>query len=209
MQVLNTEGGKKERVILSYTEGDRVLHQLMDGNGAWQWGIGEDTKLVESVEEVTALMPHIPGYLLSQIETWLAKGGVNAAVKDKRMRIMEDMAQKAPGKLDSMLAELGDPQVTATILETITALLKNKGSIAEQAPANVQRLEHGALVQKEDGTREFVPSDDLDANSVLEREQALDAAGDEETMAGAIAGSVKQSTAQAMQEVSRPTKRKR
>lgn len=198
MQVLISEG-QKEKVIRSYTEGDRILHQLLEGNGAWQWGVGADAALVKSVDEVKSLMPDIPPSLLAEIEAWLNTGGPNAAVKDKRMRVMEQMAQKQPGTIDAMLAELGDAEVTATIHETLKALLQKKGSMPTAQPANVQKLEHGALVQREDGTREFVPTDDLDANSILEREQALDAAEEDDSMAAAIAGSVKESTEYAQQ----------
>lgn len=198
MQVLISEG-QKDKVIRSYTEGDRILHQLLEGNGAWQWGVGKDSVLVKSVEEVKSLMPNIPPSLLAEIEAWLNTGGPNAAVKDKRMRIMEEMAQKQPGTIDAMLAELGDAEVTATIHETLKALLKKKGSMPEEQPATVQKLDHGALVQREDGTREFVPGDELDASTILEREQALDAAEDEDSMAAAIAGSVKESTEYAQQ----------
>ena len=200
MQVLISEG-QKDKVIRSYTEGDRILHQLLEGNGAWQWGVGADAVLVKSVDEVKSLMPDIPPSLLAEIEAWLNTGGPNAAVKDKRMRVMEQMAQKQPGTIDAMLAELGDAEVTATIHETLKALLQKNGSMPDGQPATVQKLEHGALVQREDGTREFVPTDDLDANSILEREQALDAAEDEDSMAAAIAGSVQASTEQAVQQV--------
>ena len=135
MQVLISEG-QKEKVIRSYTEGDRILHQLLEGNGAWQWGVGADAALVKSVDEVKSLMPDIPPSLLAEIEAWLNTGGPNAAVKDKRMRVMEQMAQKQPGTIDAMLAELGDAEVTATIHETLKALLQKKGSMPTAQPAN-------------------------------------------------------------------------
>lgn len=162
----------RDRIHQSFHEGDSILHELCSGN--FQFGAGDESTIVTSMEQVEAFAPAIK----AKVQAWLDAGGVNRAHKEKRELIMAEQAAKAPGTVDSLLDQLGDPELKGEIIEMLRERL-NKGQ--HPVPASreiIGQADHGVLVKREDGGAEFVPDDSL-MDEIIKQEQALDAEGKE------------------------------
>lgn len=171
----------RDRIHQSFNEGDSILHELCSGN--FQFGSGDESTIVTSMEQVAAFAPPIQ----AKVQAWLDAGGVNRAHKEKRELIMAEQAAKAPGTVDSLLDQLGDPELKGEIIEMLRERL-NKGHRPETPPLEVVgQADHGVLVQREDGGREFVPNDSL-MDEIIKQEQALDAEGKDRELVAVGAG---------------------
>jgi len=169
MQVL-----EKDKIQLTYAHGDLLLHQLI--SGAFQFGHGEDAQIITELEQVDAF----PAVVKEKVKTWLDGGGVNAAVKDKRSRLLAQKAERTQGMIDELAGLIGGEDLQGQIIELLTAALKTRGVLPNKPPVEVQHLHHGVLVQGEDGMKHFVPPDMIDQreggfDDVLQRERDADA----------------------------------
>jgi hypothetical protein len=154
---------EKEFIRCSYAEGDRLLHELV--NGSFQFGAGSDADIVTDLEQVSMF----PDKVQARVQAWLERDGVSQARKDKNQVLLQEQAQKSgPGVLDAMAEKLG-PEMKAQLMGLIGDFLKSAGTIPEKEPETVQQLSEGRLVVNEAGNREFIP--DLDEqDSIIARE---------------------------------------
>ncbi len=158
----------RDRIHQSFQEGDSILHELCSGN--FQFGAGDESTIVTSMEQVAHFAPAIQ----DKVKAWLEAGGVNRAHKEKRELIMAEQAAKAPGTVDSLLDQLGDPELKGEIIEMLRERLNKGQGVPAPAPDVIGQADHGVLVKREDGSREFVPDDDALMAEILKQEQALD-----------------------------------
>ena len=159
---------EKEFIRCSYAEGDRLLHELV--NGSFQFGAGSDADIVTDLEQVSMF----PAAVQAKVQTWLERDGVSQAKKDKNAVILAEQATKSgPGVLDAMVEQLG-PEVKGEVVALLKSFLQNLGKVPDKDPEIVQKLQSGSLVINEAGNREFIP-DENEMDKVIARELELDA----------------------------------
>ncbi len=169
MQVL-----EKDKIQMTFAHGDLLLHQLI--SGAFQFGHGEDAQIITALDQVEVF----PDVIKAKVKAWLEGGGPNAAVKDKRARLVQQKAERTQGMIDELAGLIGGEDLQGQIIELLTAALKTRGVLPEKPPVEVQHLHHGSLVMGEDGIKHFVPpdmqeSDEGGMDDVLQRERDADA----------------------------------
>ncbi len=159
---------EKEFIRVSHAEGDRLLHELV--NGSFQFGAGVDADIVTDLEQVSMF----PAAVQAKVQTWLERDGVSQAKKDKNAVILAEQATKSgPGVLDAMVEQLG-PEVKGEVVALLKSFLQNLGKVPDKDPEIVQKLQSGSLVINEAGNREFIP-DENEMDKVIARELELDA----------------------------------
>lgn len=159
---------EKEFVRCSYAEGDRLLHELV--NGSFQFGAGADAHIVTDLEQVEMF----PKAVQARVQAWLERDGVSQAKKDKNAVILAEQATKSgPGVLDAMVEQLG-PEAKGEIVALFRSFLQGLGKMPEKEPETVQKLQSGSLVVNEAGNREFIPDEDA-MDSMIKREMEHDA----------------------------------
>lgn len=159
---------EKEFVRCSYAEGDRLLHELV--NGSFQFGAGADAHIVTDLEQVEMF----PKAVHDRVQAWLERDGVSKARKDKNAVILAEQATKSgPGVLDAMVEQLG-PEAKGEIVALFKSFLQGLGKMPDKEPEMVQKLQSGSLVVNEAGNREFIP-DDAAMDSIIAREMEHDA----------------------------------
>lgn len=163
MQVMD-----KDFIRVTYAEGDRLLHELV--NGSFQYGSGVEAQIVTDVEQVSMF----PVAVQDRVKTWLGRNGVAEAKKDKNAILLAEQAQKAgQGTLDALVDQLG-PEAKGEVVKLFTDFLKGMGKLPEKAPESVQDLGTGKLVVNEAGNREFIPDEDS-MDDTIRREMEHDA----------------------------------
>lgn len=159
---------EKEFVRCSYAEGDRLLHELV--NGSFQFGAGADAHIVTDLEQVEMF----PKAVQAKVQAWLERDGVSQAKKDKNAVILAEQATKSgPGVIDAMVEQLG-PEVKGEIVALFKSFLQGLGKMPDKEPEIVQKLQSGSLVMNQAGNREFIPDDDA-MDSIIKREMEHDA----------------------------------
>lgn len=154
---------EKEFIRVSHAEGDRLLHELV--NGSFQFGAGLDADIVTNMEQVAMF----PKPVQDRVQAWLERDGVSQAKKDKNAVILAEQATKSgPGVLDAMVEQLG-PEVKGEVVALFKSFLQNLGKMPEKDPEIVQKLQSGSLVINEAGNREFIP-DESEMDKMIARE---------------------------------------
>jgi len=201
----------RDRIHRTFTEGQSSLHELCSGN--YQLGSGEDSTIVESIEQISTF----PVVIKADVQKWLDLGGVHRARIEKRDLIMAEQAAKQPGTVDAMLDQLNDPALKGQIVEMLAEALR-KSRPAQEVVAEV---DGGTLVKGEGGTKEFIPND-TELDTILKRELELDAVSetdhelvtmgggneDDDSVASQIAQSTEATTKTAQGQASKQKKRR-
>lgn len=163
MQVMN-----KDYIRVTYAEGDRLLHELV--NGSFQYGSGVEAQIVTDMDEVSMY----PDAVQRRVKGWLDRNGVAEAKKDKNAILLAEQAEKAgQGTLDALVDQLG-PEAKGEVVKLFTDFLKSMGKLPDKQPEAVQDLGSGKLVVNEAGNREFIP-DDAALDDIVQREMEHDA----------------------------------
>jgi hypothetical protein len=157
----------RDRIHRSFTDGTSILNELCTGN--FIFGAGDETQIVDSMDQVKTFDPSVQ----QLVQAWLDSGGVHRAQKEKRELLMAEQAAKAPGTVDALLDRLNDPELKGQVVAMLTEMIR-KAEAKAPTPDVVAQADHGVVVKRADGGREFIP-DDADLDDVIAREEALSA----------------------------------
>lgn len=152
---------EKEFIRCSYAEGDRLLHELV--NGSFQFGAGSDADIVTDLEQVLMF----PDKVQKRVQAWLERDGVSQAKKAKNAVLLQEQAEKSgPGVLDTLVRELS-PDLQGALVSLVKDFLKQAGKVPETEAPVLQKLPEGNLVlNQETGNREFVLDEDVQADTI-------------------------------------------